>query len=250
LPSAAHAQSLSARAASLEKRHSLLLAHRDRLEKQLRAQTQRVSRLKRQPVSVARDLQLRGALRSAQSLANRLTRIQRQSRQVVKGLLEIYAAAIKTTDDEQRKTWTVRKKRLLEKTRRDAQPAKLVTQGKASPLDSPDDLDEKADLLADSAEKVRRQVKKLTRRIAAMKKKASLRRHRRAANDNPFVEDTTRRLGGKRARGSAVKTDSNDPSPRPSGARAEYRWTIATSKSNGPGRKPRQSQSRWHERRA
>lgn len=227
----------------LEKRHELLANHRGRLETQLKEHGRRISRLKAQPRSVARDLQLKAALRSSQTLANKLTSLQQQLNEQRDKLLALYGRAIASAPDAATKSkWRQRRRKLAKRTRG---ASHLLARVQASPLDSAEDLEEKADLLKDSEEKLRRRIRALGRRIARLERRAKLKRHGRAALDSPFVEQSTRRAGGqRRAVAKAPVATENPPPPAPTddGAKnqadADQNGALAGEPSYGMGEAP------------
>lgn len=243
-PAAAQdARGALSRVGGVERRLELYEAHRGRLERQLDEQSKRIVRLKKQPTGVGRDLQLKAALRDSQQLASRLTKMQGQLRELRSNLLSHYAEAIEHAKDETtRQAWRARRRKLLERSSSRSKAAKLATGTRANALDGVEDLEEKADLLADSEAKVRRQLRRLSQRIGRIERRSKLRRHGRAATDTPFVEDSTRRLGGSRrlapAKIASGRTDGATqgesgpatPAPPPSG-----NWSGTSDPKAGPG---------------
>lgn len=219
----ARGQELGAAITSAEKRLERLVEHRERLEARLDEQGKRVRRLKAQPAGVRRDYQLQTALRASQQLANKLTRLQSNIRGAQQRLLTAYQRALKAYTDRATRIRYARRRAAL-KRQMGQQPARIVVSGQARPMDGPDELEEKADLLDDSAEKVERELVRLRRRIAALQLRSKLRRHRRTAADTLFVEDTPRRLGRVvrtgRASGGGVQAaaDSKGPPAGPTAA--------------------------------
>ncbi|MBW2730752.1 MAG: hypothetical protein JRH20_00075 [Deltaproteobacteria bacterium] len=223
--------------ARLEKRHGLLSAHRTRLEGQLEEHGKRISRLKAQPRSVTRDLQLKTALRSSQGLANRLTSLQQRLNNQRDKLLALYAQAIRAAPNAtSRERWAERHSKLA---RRHSSEGRLIARIKTNPLDSPEDLEEKADLLKDSEEKLERRIRALGRHITRLGRRAKLKRHGRAAQDTPFVEQSTRRMGGQRraptrAAGTATTTPPTTvPPPSSVDDTSESRDYDSAAKFNG-----------------
>jgi len=246
----AHASPLAGAIGGMERRSTLLRAHRGRLEKLLDGQAKRIARLKRQRSNVGRDLQLKRALRTSQQLASRLTRLRNQLRTLHQQLLTAYDRALSSAKTAaERARWHARRRRLLER-RRAASRTRIVTSGKASPLDGVDDLEAKADLLKDSEEKVRRQLRRVERRFKALARRAKLRRHGRAADDGPFVEDSPRRLAGKRQRSATPKSGAEDRNnydgdpqspPAPAPGAGLHGDAVAPSEAGGGAVGPRSS---------
>ena len=221
----ARGQELGSRSiAQAEKRLERLVEHRARLESRLSEQGARVRRLKAQPAGVRRDYQLQTALRASQQLADKLTRLQSNIRGAQQKLLAAYQHAVRAYTDRAVRIRYARRRAEL-KRQMGRRPAHLVVSGQARPMDSPDDLEEKADLLDDSAEKVERELVRLRRRIAALQVRSKLRRHRRTAADTLFVEDTPRRLGRVvrtgRASSSGNQAAANSKGTPPGPAAAE-----------------------------
>lgn len=205
LPSVAMADSALP---SLEQKGSLLSAHRTRLEARLSGQVQRIRRLKAQQPGVRRDFQLAAALRQNQQLAQKLSQLQQQLRTVHNQLITAYGRAITASTDHARITELKRKLARLAGNR--PAPDSIVTRVKSGPLDSSEDLEEKADLLDDSREKIRRQLTRIQRRITLLQHQMRLRRHGKAADDSPFDESSTGR-GSRPNSTRKTSTDSNSP---------------------------------------
>ncbi|MCC6747427.1 MAG: hypothetical protein IT371_07205 [Deltaproteobacteria bacterium] len=197
-------------AGELEQRYQLLSGHRARLEAALTDHGRRIARLKAQTAGLQRDYQLQAALRVSQELAGRLTRIDGELR-TVRGQLAsaLVLAAARTTDAQERDRLRRRREALLAEQQRASQNARIVTGGQVSPHDSAEDLEEKADLLKDSEEKVRKQLRRLQAQLGQLQHKARLERHSRAADDNPFVEDAPRRTARPKIVGAAATGDSS-----------------------------------------
>jgi hypothetical protein len=190
LPGMASAQTTTL--SQLEQRRALLDGHRIRLESMLGEQGKRIGRLKAQPAGVARDYQLGAALRENQALATRLTQLGEQLRVVGQDLAKAYTQAITASKDPAERS------RLEERRAKLAAAGgstRIVTNAKARSTDTAEDLDEKADLLQDSEEKVRRQLKQVQTKVAQLEHREKLQRHSKSMDDNPFVEDSPRRSG-------------------------------------------------------
>ena len=198
-------------AGDLQRRWSLLEAHRSRLESLLSTQVKRISRLKVQRPGVRRDYQLKTALRDNRELASKLTQLQEQIRELNRRLVAAYDSALaQTRDPAQRAALRARRDELARKV--SASSGRIVTGGRANPLDSAEDLEEKADLLKDSEEKVRRQLGLIRGQIVRLQRRAKLRRHSRAVDDSPFIEDSPRRLA-KTGTGSSSTSRQEADSP-------------------------------------
>jgi hypothetical protein len=180
---------------ALEQQRVLLERHRARLESLLGEQSRRVARLKEQAAGVGRDYQLQAALRESQTLATKLTALRVQLRSATERLRSEYAAAARQASTDGERARYLRLGAQLEKP---GQDTRIVTRERARRLDSPEDLDEKADLLQDSEEKVRRQLRQVEVKLAQLENRARVRRHGKALDDNPFVEESPRRTGQAR----------------------------------------------------
>ena len=222
-----------------ERRVELLSRHRGRLERQLAEQARRISRLKAQPRGVSRDFQLKSALRSSQQLATRLTRLQSKLRSVVGQLRVAYDKAIasaRARKDRPAAQRLRRRKRALEariagRTRpRGRLPARAVS---SNPYDSPEDLEEKADLLKDSEDKVRRQLRQLEGRLVRLSRRARLSRHHREADDSPFLENVSRRTRRTRS-SSGTLASAGDTSAKRDGKSN----SLGNEASDSPGPAP------------
>jgi len=123
-------------------------------------------------------------------------------------MVKAYDGAIARTTDPARRARLVSRRAELQKKLRGKKGLRVVTNERANPLDSPEDLEEKADLLEDSREKVKRQLVRIRRQLTVLKKRARLRRHARAADHNPFDESSSGRTA--RAKGAAKTTANGD----------------------------------------
>jgi hypothetical protein len=216
----------------LQQRHDRLTAHRGRLEGLLETQVKRISRLKAQSPGVRKDFQLRRALRDNQQLATRLSKLQEQIRSTNSQLVDAYDRAIANAQSKaERARLRLRRDRL---SRSANARSRIVTREKANPLDSAEDLEEKADLLKDSEEKVRRQLRRIQRQIVRLSRRARLRRHSSALDDAPFVEDAPRlRRISKAPTKSSPTAERAEPAP-PSPADGKYHFDDQDSSTAAP----------------
>lgn len=206
---------------ALEQQRTLLERHRTRLEALLDEHGRRVARLKAQPAGVGRDYQLQAALRESQAVASKLTALRAQLRAAVERLIAEYSeAARRASSDGERARYQKLRSELVGKR---SQDTRIVTRERAGRLDSPEDLDEKADLLQDSEEKVRRQLRQVEAKLAQLENRARIQRHGKALDDNPFVEESPRRTGQARrtsaapnAAGATSAGESNEAGGRTS----------------------------------
>jgi len=192
---------------TLEKQWSLLDAHRSRLEGLLSHQVKRIQRLKRKG-GVRRDFQLKQALRQNQELARRLNQLQPRLRTLRTTLLKAYNHALRNTKDKAHRLELLKQRNKLQKTLPQT-PKRIVVPDKVNPLDSPEDLEEKADLLKDSAGKIKKQLRVLQSQIKRFKHRAKLKRFGRSVDDSPFVEASPRRLAKSKSSASKLRSESN-----------------------------------------
>lgn len=162
------------------------------LEKSLDEKSRYIDQLKSQSPGIGRDGQLATALREHQQMANQLTNLRQEIRLVRQRLLSAYEQAISRASNEQTRAQLEKDYNALTRNLTNIH-GMIITREQISPLDSPEDLDAKADLLADSQEKVRRQIQLLENELRSVQHRARLKRHSRAADDNPFVEESPRR---------------------------------------------------------
>lgn len=223
--------------APLEQRRSLLINHRIRLEKLFNEQTKRISRLKAQTPGVKRDFQLNTALQENLELATKLTSLRNEIHAATQKLIKAYErAAAQTSDPAERKRLLWRKTQIAGELSSSA--SRIALHEQANPLDSPEDLDEKADLLKDSEEKIRRQLRQVQTRLALLEQRARLQRHSHAIDNNPFIEDSPRRTGQIKRNYTAATTttssgDKETTASPPSGTLSPESSTTNTP-SNGP----------------
>lgn len=189
-----------------------LVAHQRLLEGRLSEQSERIARLKRQQPGLQRDARLQVALREAQAIAARLDGLQQgRVKQARASLEQAYRAALArpTKDATLRARLQQRLQRLLADASRPE--TRIVVGATAGPLDDADDLETKADLLRDSADKVERQLRAVRTQLAALEQRASLQRHQAAANTDLFIEEAPRWVAQARSSVSAVSAaDSSD----------------------------------------
>ena len=196
MPGVVLAQGLSDR----EQARALLISHRGRLEARLADQVRRIGRLKQNAPGVRRDFQLEGALRQNRQLSEKLASLQQRINERTRAMAKAYEAALARSTDAKDKARLTRRLTSL-RAGLGSPSARLVTDGQVSAMDSPEDLEEKADLLDDSREKLRRQLTRVKRHLATLHHRQRLRRHGLAADDTPFDENSTARTA--RVKGGA-----------------------------------------------
>lgn len=223
------AEGPAASLADLEHRAMLLLAQRKRLELRLDGESQRIERLKGQR-GPRRDGQLQSALRTAQELADRLTKLQAEFRELHGPLTAAFDRALaRAARPAARKALMARKAAVLPPVPRST--ARIVVDGRDNVLDGADDLEATADLLADSAEKLQRRARELRGQMVSLQRRSTLSRHARAARGDLFYEDAPRWV----ARVTAVPraATSADSTPSAAASAADTAATPTTSGSSG-----------------
>ena len=216
LPAAAMAQ--APRLSDLEQSRALLLSHKVRLEARLADQVRRIGRLKQNSAGVRRDFQLEGALQQNRQLSDKLSKIQQRINGETRALADAYEAQLarKNLGPDQRKALTAR---LVDiKSMFKGPGSRLVVSGKVTALDSPEDLEEKADLLDDSREKLARQLVRVHKQLSQLKHRKRLQRHGRAVDDTPFDETSTSRT--VTVRGTSSTERDGDPNSTSAGPAA------------------------------
>lgn len=188
-----------------EQRHERVTAHQRRLESVLAQLSERIARLKRQQQGLQRDAQLQQSLREAQSVAARLDALQQGPAKLARTALEqAYRRALAGP-----LSGVALRARLLEGQARlrataSKAPTRIVLGVSAGPLDCADDLETKADLLRDSADKVERELKAVRGQLATLERRATLQRHQAAASSDLFLEEAPRWVAQARSTVSAI----------------------------------------------
>ena len=213
LPVAAMAQ--APRLSDMEQSRALLLSHKGRLEARLADQVRRIGRLKQNSASVRRDFQLENALQQNRQLSDKLSKLQQHINSATRALAGAYEARLARKDltENQRQPLTARLESI--KAMLNGPSSRLVVSGKVTALDSPEDLEEKADLLDDSREKLARQLVHLNEQLSQLKHRKRLQRHGRAVDDTPFDETSTNRTVTVRGTSSVERDDSSNTTPGP-----------------------------------
>jgi hypothetical protein len=218
VPAGALAQPKAPRLSDLEQEVVLLLSHKGRLEARLADQVRRIGRLKQNSAGVRRDYQLDAALRQNRLLSDKLSKLQQRINSRTRALAGAYEAwlARPNLSAEQRKTLGDRLTSLKKMLK--GPGSRLVVSGKVTDLDSPEDLEEKADLLDDSRDKLNRQLKRVRGQLKQLKHRKRLQRHGRAVDDTPFDESSTSRTVTVRGSSTGADRDAtNDPSNKRGG---------------------------------
>lgn len=177
------------------RRYELMTTHRLRLETRLSEEGARIARLK-QHRNDQGETQLKTALQVSQELASKLTQLNEQIRQLSGTLTQTLDRAIKQTSDSDERKRLVGYRQSLEQ--KNKAHERVVLNTKVTANDSQEDLEEKADILSDSEEKIRKQLNRVESQLARLEHQHQLARHGRAAEETLFVEGTAQRLGGAR----------------------------------------------------
>lgn len=188
------------------------LRHQARLEKRLNDASQVVYRLKHQPQSVQRDLKLKRILKESQSLADKLNRLRLTIRDKRSQLKKAYRMRLTQTADKDEKQDIKNKLHAL-KAKTKHTPKQKLNIPQADPLDGKSELEAKADLIDDSRNKLKKQVRTLTIKIARLEHRSKLRKHKRSALNSPFVESNSRRLGKQKSLAPVATNDGPSASP-------------------------------------
>ena len=236
MPAGALAQQKAPRLSDLEQEVVLLLSHKGRLEARLADQVRRIGRLKQNNAGVRRDYQLDAALQQNRLLSDKLSKLQQRINARTRALAGAYEAwlARPNLSAEQRETLGARLASLKKMLK--GPGSRLVVSGKVTDLDSPEDLEEKADLLDDSRDKLDRQLRQVREQLKQLKHRKRLQRHGRAVDDTPFDESSTSRTVTVRGSTSADRDAANDPSSKRGGG--SYSGQAPGEVKNGQGGNP------------
>jgi hypothetical protein len=211
------------RVVQLENQWAQLDAGRVRLERDSSQLAGEIERVKAEPDGVRRDFRLRELLASAKSKADELTQVAAQERALGAPLSDARRALI--TNCDRLLSQNLNEARRLEVARlRTAQAALLAmptaplgplgSMGKVAvdPLDGPRELKEKADLLRDSGDKLKREVARLAARIDDVERRRHLRERAGAVDEDWFGEAVSNR---KFARTSTIASASDAKTQTP-----------------------------------
>jgi hypothetical protein len=214
----------------LESARTQTEARRSALEKQSQELGAEIERLKAEPAGVRRDLKLQATLAAQKAKSDELERLAGELR----GRLSALAGARKKLMgdcDRALGVTTLPESKRLELARQRASQAALlalpdrplgVARAAADPLDGPRELQDKADLLRDSGDKLRREVQRLALRIDGVERRRHLRERAGAVDEDLFGEaDSNRRsarlatttLPSVHAGSGDVAPPSSQPSP-------------------------------------
>jgi hypothetical protein len=228
------------RVIKLENDWTQLDASRVRLERESNDLGAQIEQVKSEPAGVRRDFKLRELLAQAKSKADELTRVAAELRWRTAPLgdarLKLIAACDRALGQP-----NLNEARRLELARlRTTQAALLATPtaplGKVAPvavdpLDGPRELKEKADLLRDSGDKLKREVARLSARIDDVERRRHLRERAGAVDEDWFGETTSNR---KFARIGGANTNAAPAAATP---RRKTRMTPTTRPRPAPRRR-------------
>ncbi|MSP62045.1 MAG: hypothetical protein EXR72_17275 [Myxococcales bacterium] len=178
-------------------------ARRATLEQRSQEEAREIERQKAQPAGVARDYRLGQLLATAQDRASELDQLAADLRSRDESLAplrtKLVAACDRALEDpalpDLRRADLVRR-RAAESARLAAAASQAdleIARPSLDPLDGPSELAEKADLLKDSEDKLRREVLRLGRRIEGVEGRRRLRERAGAVDDDLFGESSTGR---------------------------------------------------------
>lgn len=194
---------LGAEVARLDRARTEVESRRATLEKSHREEARAIERLKAEAPGVARDYQLGQRLASAQERALELDRLQADLRgrdeeisRVRRTLIEACDRALDDRKVPDAQRVEIARRRAAESARFAEIPASgggEIARPVADPLDGPAELDDKADLLRDSEERLQREADRLGRRIDGVESRRRLRERANDVDDDLFVESGTGR---------------------------------------------------------
>jgi len=215
----AHAQVAEVDAARTELRrreaqHATLDQERARLQRRSQELAAEVDREKREPTGVRRDLRLGDLLASAKAESDKLdlvsVELRRQNAVVSDGRRRVISACDRAlTADlspvqrlELARLRTTQVTLLAQPTQ--ASEGRMVRGVEIDPLDGPRELSDKADLLRDSGDKLRREVKRLASRIDDAERRRHLRERASAVDEDLFGDAAYSRRAAQPSRAVAT----------------------------------------------
>lgn len=212
------------------------ISHRTALLGRLARYRRAIAATRRRPAGPARDFKLRGLLAEARDLAARISRVDRTVRALGHAVDRARVRLGKRLDALSAAE-RARARAALSRTRRAHRAPRVlrVARPRIHPLDGPRQIEEKADLLRDSAEKVRRRLVEIQRIISRIRTRQRLREISRRVDryTGLFAEDTTRhRVTRIRPSRPAASTNDTQPAGVP---RDGDRGSALGGSYNGPG---------------
>jgi hypothetical protein len=208
----------------LDGERAQLEARRGKLEADGKQLSQEIEQLKAQPAGVRRDARLQELLAQQQTAADALQKLAADARTRAQSVLSA-RRALMTACDRALAGNLPESKRLELARVRTAQATLLATPPQAlgiskpteaSTLDGPRDLAEKADLLRDSGDKLKKEVARLAMRIDDVERRRHLRERAGAVDEDVFGELTSNRRVARSASSSSTQTAGDRGGASPS----------------------------------
>jgi hypothetical protein len=205
-----------------------LYAQRQKLEDEAQRLAASIDAAKKRREGVARDRALQTLLAQSKDKTDALEQVQAQLRWREPGLAELRRRVLRGIDA------ALDGRALPEATRLDLEhlrvatvamltspmlPVQVVRDPRAAidPLDGPRELREKADLLRDSGDKLRREVKRIAGRLDNVERRRHLRERSGALDEDLFGESTSNRrvarVGDSGGNGTSTSVSSDHASP-------------------------------------
>jgi hypothetical protein len=231
-------------------------ARRAQLDHEAQALAGDVERIKADAPGVRRDLRLGELLATSRAKADELDHVATELRARQSQLASARRGLVSACDRALGRAQIAEAQRLqLERLRTAqvtllAQPAQPLELGHAAadPLDGPRELEEKADLLRDSQDKLRREAERLSSRIDDVERRRHLRERASAVDEDWFGESASNRktasvaksvgtnsLGGRNSNDATQGAGSpNTPAPAAGGGGA-FNGDNSGGKTNTPG---------------
>lgn len=188
----------------LERTHDEVDHRRALLEQQSQTLASQIERAKTEPAGVRRDLALQELLSAQKAKSDELERVATDLR----GRSSLLSGARRKLilDCDRALAMQLPESRRLELARlRTAQAAALaqpdrplgLVRASTDPLDGPRELQDKADLLRDSEDKLRREVQRLSQRIDGVERRRHLRERAGAVDEDLFGEAVSNRRSAR-----------------------------------------------------
>lgn len=215
----APAETLASLRTEVTQREAAIVDYGHRRERLL-ASAQRTNReidaLKAQAQEPSRDRKLQALLAEAQTRASELEQLDVATKTTHDALVRARQALVRRCDRELAAPNLVDAERVELIRLRAVQVSSLVQPAKAvgalgaptaNPLDGPRELEEKADLLRDSSDKLRKEARRIAVRIDDLERRRHLRERSNAVDEDWFSESTSNR---RFARTTATTTKTSD----------------------------------------
>jgi len=207
--------------ARLDAERSVFGSRMQRLEIESRGLANQIEKLKGEPAGVRHDARLQELLAIARGKSDELERLSSELRArsapLANGRRALMALCDRALAGQLPEATRLELSRLrAAQVAQLAQPSQPIgkTHVEADPLDGPRELSEKADLLRDSQDKLRREVARLSTRIDDVERRRHLRERAGALDEDWFGENSSNRrvarvagVGGAAARGGGETAD-------------------------------------------